>query len=81
MQILVCARYGHFADDVAARCAMCDTAIVRRPHADPALVKMCIACAGKTVLASPWPLPPDVRISEETRRELALWDAKTKSVQ
>jgi len=79
MKILVCARTGHFGDDVAARCATCDASIVHRPHVDPNLTKMCESCARMAILAGK--VPPRIQVTAETLREVALFNAKTKGTQ
>ena len=73
MQYLVCAAVGNFADDVAARCDACDAPIVHRPHVKPGLVKICLKCAAKVLRAQP---DAEVRVTEDTRRELALYYQK-----
>jgi hypothetical protein len=75
MQYLVCATIGNFADDVAARCDACDAQIVHRPNVKPGLVKICGTCAATLFAAEP---DAEVRVTEETRRELALYYAKPK---
>jgi hypothetical protein len=79
MTILVCSRTGHFADDVPARCATCDTPIVHRPHVNPDLVKMCVTCAADAMANSP--TEPEIRVTEETVREVELYNAKTRGTQ
>ena len=74
--VLVCSSVAYFADDVQARCAHCDASIVHRPHVPPGLVTLCMTCAAKDIATST--TEPEFRLSEETRRELALYYAKPK---
>lgn len=79
MRYLVCAFTGHFADDVPARCATCDAAIVHRPHVPPDCTTICAACAGKLFESSD--RPPRVLVTEKTLREVELYCAKTRGTQ
>jgi hypothetical protein len=78
-EILICAHTGHFVDDVPAHCASCHAPIVHRPHVPPGIVKMCATCVAARIAEDDE--PPEVRVSEETRRELALYYATTKGTQ
>jgi len=72
---LVCSPISYFADDVAARCSNCDAAIVHRPHVDHSHVKICGTCAAQLFAGEP---EVEVRITEETVRELTLYYATPK---
>lgn len=74
---LVCSAIGYFADDVKAVCA-CGAAIVHRPHASPDTVKVCLACAEKLMRGDD---ASQVKVTNETLREAALYRARTKGVQ
>ena len=72
---LICAPTGHFADDVADRCATCDAPIVHRPHAPPNAVPICLECAAQVLEQRP---DATIEITEETRCEIALHRAPTR---
>lgn len=69
--ILVCAPTVHFADDVKAKCSYCGVGIVHRPHAAFIKTKICMACAADLVRGSEGRV--EVRVTEETRREVATY--------
>jgi hypothetical protein len=71
---LVCSNTGFFGDDVAARCARCHAAIVHRPHVPPEAVTICFVCAALQMLDDD---DLEIRVTDETRREVALYHAKT----
>lgn len=73
---LVCASTGHFADDVPARCAACDAAIVHRPHVPAHAVPICARCATDLIVTGE--VPPVIKVTAETLREVALFNATTK---
>lgn len=75
VEYLICARTGHFADDVATACAQCAAPIVHRPHAPADTIKICARCAVASLADSV--TAPDIQVTEETRREVALFFAKT----
>jgi len=79
MGFLICATTGHFADDVQARCSSCDAPIMHRPHVNPDLIKICMACLDALLEADG--TKPVIAVTKETLREVALWGAKTKGVQ
>jgi hypothetical protein len=74
--ILVCSSVSNFADDCAASCSVCGTAIVHRPHVPAGAVKMCEGCAAKTLAADtePW----TIAVTDATMREILLHRAKTR---
>jgi hypothetical protein len=76
VKYLVCAYTGHFADDVHARCATCDAAVVHRPHVPADATKICPACAGSMMETQ----PVTIQVTEKTLRERALYYAKTPGV-
>ena len=75
MKYLVCSFSGHFADDVRAHCATCGASIVHRPHVPTDAVKICERCVGQLIEDLKGNV--DVKVTEDTRRELALYYAKT----
>lgn len=75
--ILVCNLKGggHFADDVAARCAHCGAEIVHRPHAAAIPTKVCLPCGLAHMAAHP---PTTVvAATRETMAEVALYLRRT----
>jgi hypothetical protein len=68
----VCAAIGNFADDVDARCALCDAPIQHRPHAPADYTKICLGCAAERFTKE----TPHIEVTEETLREVALYYAK-----
>lgn len=74
--LLVCSPVSYFVDDVRGRCADCGTDIVWRPHAPVEAVRVCLGCARVRVAAEDE--APDVRITDATRREAALFPGGTR---
>jgi hypothetical protein len=72
--IVVCPTTGFFADDVHACCATCAAPIVHRPHVPPEAVTLCCRCAATRFAGDS---NVTVVITEETRREVALYRAGT----
>jgi len=64
---------------VTTLCADCGRSIVHRPHVPQDLVKLCAYCAAIAIMDSTE--EPVIAITEETRREAALYFAKTKGTQ
>ena len=66
---LVCGPASYFRDDVRTSCDWCGTAIVHRPHAAAAAIKICLACAvarhGQSVA--------EASITGRTMDELRAW--------
>jgi len=79
-RFLMCGPISSFADDVHTTCATCGTPIVHRPHAPADAVPMCMGCTLEAMAAEDGP-PGRFVVTEETRREVALYDAKTKGTQ
>lgn len=77
--VLICAGTGHFADDVEARCEECGASVVHRPHVPPDATKLCAACGARWLLACE--TPPELRVTDDTLRDVALFYAKTKGTQ
>ena len=76
--LLLCGSTSYFADDVHITCAICGTPIVRRPHGPVDAVTICEACFVKQVAIEPL---SEIAVSEETLREVALYQTKTKGTQ
>lgn len=72
---VVCAPTGHFADDVRTHCAVCRTPIVHRPHVPAGSTKICQRCGGRLLESHP---DATIGVTEETVREVALFNAKTR---
>lgn len=76
--MLVCASPDRsmFADDLAAACAVCRSAIVHRPHAVRFKTKVCERC-GVAYMRSPMGGNANVGVTRETLAELKLYYAST----